>query len=135
MGHLTCLFGQSWLAVSKSENYCGQIWAIRRASTGHDMGERAKRRNGAAGTRSPARFVAHSQLWLACGCIGIIMVVFVNSFTLWFIAAALMGLGTAFVYPTLLAAISDVAHPNWRSSAIGVYRLWRDSGYAIGARM
>jgi MFS family permease len=37
------------------------------------------------------------------------------------------------VYPTLLAAISDVAHPSWRSSAIGVYRLWRDGGYTIGA--
>jgi MFS family permease len=45
----------------------------------------------------------------------------------------LLGLGTALVYPTLLAAISDVAHPEWRASAVGVYRLWRDSGYAIGA--
>jgi len=39
----------------------------------------------------------------------------------------------ALVYPTLLAAIGDVAHPAWRASAVGVYRLWRDSGYAIGA--
>jgi MFS family permease len=46
---------------------------------------------------------------------------------------ALLGLGTALVYPTLLAAISDVAHPDWRASAVGVYRLWRDGGYAIGA--
>ena len=45
----------------------------------------------------------------------------------------LLGLGTALVYPTLLAAISDVAHPDWRASAVGVYRLWRDGGYAIGA--
>lgn len=45
----------------------------------------------------------------------------------------LLGLGTAFVYPTLLAAIGDVAHPSWRASAVGIYRLWRDSGYAIGA--
>jgi len=37
------------------------------------------------------------------------------------------------VYPTLLAAISDLAHPSWRASALGVYRLWRDSGYAFGA--
>jgi predicted MFS family arabinose efflux permease len=37
------------------------------------------------------------------------------------------------VYPTLLAAIGDVAHPSWRASALGVYRLWRDSGYAAGA--
>ena len=47
--------------------------------------------------------------------------------------AALLGLGTAMVYPTLLAAIGDVAHPNWRASAVGVYRLWRDLGYAVGA--
>ena len=47
--------------------------------------------------------------------------------------AVLLGLGTAMVYPTLLAAIGDVAHPSWRASAVGVYRLWRDLGYAVGA--
>lgn len=47
--------------------------------------------------------------------------------------AALLGLGTAMVYPTLLAAIGDVAHPSWRASSVGVYRLWRDLGYAVGA--
>jgi MFS family permease len=51
-----------------------------------------------------------------------------------FIAGAvLLGLGTAMVYPTLLAAIGDVARPSWRASAVGIYRLWRDLGYAIGA--
>jgi MFS family permease len=44
-----------------------------------------------------------------------------------------MGVGTALVYPTLLAAVSDIAHPEWRGSAVGVYRLWRDGGYAVGA--
>lgn len=47
--------------------------------------------------------------------------------------AVLLGIGTAMVYPTLLAAIGDVAHPTWRASAVGVYRLWRDLGYAVGA--
>ena len=47
--------------------------------------------------------------------------------------AALLGIGTAMVYPTLLAAIGDVAHPSWRASSVGVYRLWRDLGYAVGA--
>jgi MFS family permease len=47
--------------------------------------------------------------------------------------AVLLGVGTAMVYPTLLAAIGDVAHPSWRASAVGVYRFWRDLGYAIGA--
>ncbi|MGH9037387.1 MAG: MFS transporter [Acidimicrobiia bacterium] len=51
----------------------------------------------------------------------------------WAVAAVLLGAGTALVYPTLLAAIGDVAHPAWRASAVGVYRLWRDSGYAVGA--
>jgi MFS family permease len=51
----------------------------------------------------------------------------------WLLAAAVMGLGTGMVYPALLAAVSDLAHPSWRASALGVYRLWRDSGYAFGA--
>jgi MFS family permease len=51
-----------------------------------------------------------------------------------FVAGAiLLGIGTAMVYPTLLAAIGDVVHPGWRASAVGVYRLWRDAGYAVGA--
>ena len=49
------------------------------------------------------------------------------------LAAVLLGVGTAMVYPTLLAAVGDVAHPSWRASAVGVYRLWRDLGYAFGA--
>jgi MFS family permease len=56
-----------------------------------------------------------------------------SSFAVWLCAAALLGLGTAMVYPTLLATIADVADPAWRGSAIGVYRLWRDLGFAIGA--
>ncbi|HUR18614.1 MAG TPA: MFS transporter [Acidimicrobiales bacterium] len=51
----------------------------------------------------------------------------------WAFAAVGLGFGTALVYPTLLAAVADVSHPSWRASAVGVYRLWRDSGYAIGA--
>jgi MFS family permease len=57
----------------------------------------------------------------------------VRGFWLWVGAAALLGAGTAMVYPTLLAAVGDVAHPSWRASAVGVYRLWRDGGYAVGA--
>ena len=52
---------------------------------------------------------------------------------LWAIAAVLLGAGTAMVYPTLLAAIGDVAHPSWRARAIGTYRMWRDAGFAAGA--
>jgi MFS family permease len=56
-----------------------------------------------------------------------------GSFLPWAASAILLGAGTAMVYPTLLAAISDVAHPTWRASAVGVYRLWRDAGFAVGA--
>jgi len=56
-----------------------------------------------------------------------------DTFSWWFLACALLGAGTAMVYPTLLAVIGDVAHPLWRARAVGVYRLWRDSGYAAGA--
>ena len=45
----------------------------------------------------------------------------------------LVGAGTALVYPTLIAAVGDVAHPSWRATAVGVYRLWRDAGYVAGA--
>ena len=64
---------------------------------------------------------------------GIALFVMGKSFAPWAAAAVLLGLGTAMVYPTLLAAVGDVAHPSWRASAVGVYRLWRDGGYAVGA--
>jgi len=56
-----------------------------------------------------------------------------DGFVTWLAASATLGLGTAMVYPTLIAVIADVAAPSWRASAIGVYRLWRDLGFAVGA--
>jgi MFS family permease len=56
-----------------------------------------------------------------------------SGFAPWLAGAALLGVGTAMVYPTLLAAIGDVAHPSWRARSVGVYRLWRDGGFAVGA--
>ncbi|XRQ09132.1 MFS transporter [Actinomadura welshii] len=56
-----------------------------------------------------------------------------DGFTVWAAGTALLGVGTAMVYPTLLAVIGDVAHPVWRGRAVGVYRVWRDLGYAVGA--
>jgi MFS family permease len=56
-----------------------------------------------------------------------------DGFAPWLAAAVLLGAGTAMVYPTLLAAVGDVAHPVWRARAVGVYRLWRDGGFAAGA--
>ncbi len=70
-------------------------------------------------------------MWIQSG--GIALFVIARGFWVWLVGAVLLGIGTALVYPTLLAAVSDIAHPNWRASAVGVYRLWRDAGYAIGA--
>ena len=64
---------------------------------------------------------------------GIGLFVLGNGFPVWLAGSVLLGIGTALVYPTLLAAVSDVANPEWRASAVGVYRLWRDGGYAVGA--
>ncbi|MCB9632520.1 MAG: MFS transporter [Sandaracinus sp.] len=64
---------------------------------------------------------------------GIAVVVLSKAFWGFALGGALLGVGTAMVYPTLLAAIGDVAHPSWRASAVGTYRLWRDLGYAFGA--
>jgi MFS family permease len=65
--------------------------------------------------------------------LGIWLFLLLHGFAAWVLAAALLGVGTAMVYPILLAAVSDVAYPTWRASAVGVYRLWRDLGYAGGA--
>jgi MFS family permease len=70
-------------------------------------------------------------LWVQAA--GIWQTVLVPTYSSWLMAAVLQGLGTAMVYPTLLAAISDIAPPQWRATSMGVYRLWRDSGYALGA--
>jgi len=56
-----------------------------------------------------------------------------DGFWAWALGAVLLGAGTAMVYPTLLAAIGDVAHPSWRARSVGIYRLWRDGGFAVGA--
>lgn len=70
-------------------------------------------------------------MWLQAVALWFILVV--ESYPLWITGAVLLGIGTAMVYPTLQAAISDVAAPAWRASSMGVYRFWRDSGYAVGA--
>ena len=71
-----------------------------------------------------------SGLWVQA--VGITGLVIASGYVGWILAALIMGLGTALVYPTLLAAVSDQVHPRWRASAVGVYRLWRDLGYAVG---
>lgn len=86
---------------------------------------------GALSDRVGRKWLIAAGMWVQA--VGIAVVILSGGFWGFAIGAALLGVGTAMVYPTLLAAIGDVAHPSWRASSVGVYRLWRDLGYAIGA--
>lgn len=86
---------------------------------------------GALSDRWGRKWLIAAGMWVQA--VGIALFVIGSGFWVWLVGAILLGIGTAMVYPTLLAAVSDVAHPNWRASAVGVYRLWRDAGYAVGA--
>ena len=86
---------------------------------------------GALSDRAGRKWPIAGGLAVQAGAIALVAAA--DSFAGFAAAQALLGLGTALVYPTLLAAIGDVAHPSWRASAVGVYRLWRDLGYAAGA--
>ncbi len=65
--------------------------------------------------------------------VGLFMTAATRHFGWWFAASVLLGLGTAMVYPTLIASVSDASHPTWRARSLSVYRFWRDMGYAVGA--
>jgi MFS family permease len=64
---------------------------------------------------------------------GLAVTAFTRVFGGWLLGSVLLGLGTAMVYPTLIASVSDASHPTWRARSLSVYRFWRDMGYAIGA--
>ncbi|MDE1923235.1 MAG: MFS transporter, partial [Gammaproteobacteria bacterium] len=70
-------------------------------------------------------------MWVQAG--GLFLVALTGSFAWWFAASLFLGVGTAMVYPTLIASVSDASHPSWRARSLSVYRFWRDLGYAIGA--
>ncbi|MBL9108936.1 MAG: MFS transporter [Myxococcales bacterium] len=86
---------------------------------------------GALSDRVGRKWLIAAGMWVQA--VGIGVVVVSRGYGGFAAGAALLGVGTAMVYPTLLAAIGDVAHPSWRASSVGVYRLWRDLGYAVGA--
>ena len=65
--------------------------------------------------------------------VALVLTAFTHRFFWWLLASVLLGLGTAMVYPALIAAVSDASHPSWRARSLSVYRFWRDLGYAIGA--
>ena len=64
---------------------------------------------------------------------GLLLTAMTGQYHAWLVASVLLGLGTAMVYPSLIAAVSDASHPSWRARSLSVYRFWRDLGYAIGA--
>jgi MFS family permease len=97
----------------------GFVWGVSQFFTGHLSDH--------VGRKKPIVW----GMWL-CGA-GVALVVLDEGELWWSFAAAVMGFGMALLYPTLSAAVSDIAHPNWRGSAIGIYRFWRDLGYGIGA--
>ncbi len=86
---------------------------------------------GALSDRIGRKWLIASGMLVQAVAIGLVAAA--TTFAAWAGAAVLLGAGTAMVYPTLLAAIGDVAHPAWRARSVGVYRLWRDGGFAIGA--
>lgn len=70
-------------------------------------------------------------MWVCAA--GVLATLFADGVAAWSLTAALTGVGMALLYPTLIAAVGDISHPNWRGSSLGVYRFWRDLGYGIGA--
>jgi MFS family permease len=64
---------------------------------------------------------------------GLFLTAFTDTFPPWVVGSLLLGIGTAMVYPSLIAAVSDASQPAWRARSLSVYRFWRDLGYAIGA--
>jgi MFS family permease len=70
-------------------------------------------------------------MWIQA--VGLFMTALTRQFGWWLAASVLMGVGTAMVYPTLIASVSDASHPAWRARSLSVYRFWRDMGYAVGA--
>ncbi len=95
------------------------VWSLGQIATG-SLSDRIGRKP----------FIVGGMLLQALG-LGIVAIG--HTFMVWAVALVLLGAGTAMVYPTLLAAIGDVAHPSWRARAVGIYRLWRDGGFAAGA--
>jgi MFS family permease len=120
------LFPIFFAAAKMSVEQIGTLAAIYPATWGI-----AQLFTGAWSDRVGRKWLIATGMWVQAVGIGVVIVS--KGFTGFAAGAALLGAGTAMVYPTLLAAIGDVAHPAWRASSVGVYRLWRDLGYAIGA--
>ena len=95
------------------------VWGLLQVATG-PMSDRLGR-----------KWLIVGGMWVQAG--GIFVTVAGRSFGWWLLGSILLGLGTAMVYPALIAAVSDNSHPSWRARSLSVYRFWRDLGYAVGA--
>jgi MFS family permease len=120
------LFPLVFIASGMSLEQVGMLAAVYPATWGV-----AQLFTGAWSDRVGRKWLIATGMWVQS--VGIIVVIVSHRFEGFAAGGALLGIGTAMVYPTLLAAIGDVAHPSWRASSVGVYRLWRDLGYAVGA--
>jgi len=120
------LFPLFFAAAGMSLEQIGMLAAIYPATWG--VGQLF---TGALSDRLGRKWLIASGMWVQA--VGIALVILAGGFAGFAAGGVLLGIGTAMVYPTLLAAIGDVAHPLWRASSVGIYRLWRDLGYAIGA--
>jgi MFS family permease len=116
-----------WFAVGgMSLEQIGILAAVYPATWGF-----AQLATGAWSDRIGRKWLIAFGMWVQAA--GIVIILVSRGMAEALIGAVFLGIGTAMVYPTLLAAISDVTHPEWRASSVGVYRLWRDLGYAFGA--
>jgi MFS family permease len=97
------------------------LWGIGQIPTGH-LADRIGRK----------RLIVHGMLVQACGFV-LALALLKTPLLAGIASAVVLGIGTAMVYPALIASISDHAHPTWRANALGTYRFWRDTGYAVGA--
>ena len=120
------LFPLLFAAANLSIDRIGALAAIYPATW--SIGQLA---TGALSDRLGRKWFIAGGMWVQAA--GIATVIVSKGFAGFAIGGVLLGVGTAMVYPTLLAAIGDVAAPTWRASSVGVYRLWRDLGYAVGA--
>jgi MFS family permease len=120
------LFPLFFLAAGMSLEQVGVLAAIYPATWGA-----SQLVTGAWSDRVGRKWLIAAGMWVQA--LGIAAIILAHGFGGFVLGSVLLGIGTAMVYPTLLAAIGDVAHPSWRASSVGVYRLWRDLGYAVGA--
>ena len=120
------LFPLFFAAANMSLDRIGTLAAIYPATWGV-----VQLATGALSDRVGRKWLIATGMWVQAAGIGV--VILSRGFVGFATGGVLLGIGTAMVYPTLLAAIGDVAAPAWRASSVGVYRFWRDLGYALGA--